>query len=284
VFQTSEEFRQKLYRRLGPPMVLLSLLFLLLLGASIHRFEEPDGDEPLTWMMLGGLLLLWPVFVIELFLHYFLRDRNEPFWQHNKYDVLACLLPPLRMGDRCHALDNQIWVPFLGWKKGDRYLRKKLEKFFSIPMIIIALMILPLLAIEFGDWDWAHEVREHPWVRVFLYVGTTIIWFAFAVEFVVMVSVADKKLHYCATHWLDLAIILLPVIAFLRTVRLLQLSRLGRLSQISQMTRVYRLRGLSMRAWRAVLLLNVIQRLTGQTLEKRLIALEAMLRAKLEEV
>jgi hypothetical protein len=34
-----------------------------------------------------------------------------------------------------------------------------------------------------------------------------------------MISVAPRRLEYCKKHWLDLAIILLPLISFLRSLR-----------------------------------------------------------------
>jgi voltage-gated potassium channel len=115
---------------------------------------------------------------------------------------------------------------------------------------------------------------------------------AFAIEFLIMVSVAEKKFRYCSLHWVDLAIILLPVI-FLMTLVIREWAevaplargfRLLRLSQLSRMGRVYRMQGLALKAWRAFLVLEVIQRLTGKTLDKQLKQLEELLLAKEEEV
>jgi hypothetical protein len=182
-----------------------------------------------------------------------------------------------------------MWLPPLGWQTVDRELRRKLERIFSIPMIIMALMVLPLLAIE---WGWRDQVRSHTGLRLFLDIGNSVIWMAFAIEFLVMISVADKKFRYCTLHWVDLAIILLPVVWLMTTVirqwaELAPLARglrLLRLSQLSRMGRLYRMQGLALKAWRAFLVLEVIQRLTGRSSEKQLKQLEELLLAKEDEV
>ena len=93
-----------------------------------------------------------------------------------------------------------------------------------------------------------------------------------------MCAVADSKLAYCKSHWLDLAIIFLPLISFARALRVARLARLGRMS------RLYRLRGLAIRAFRALLLLDVIARVIGRTPEKEVKRLRALAAAKEAEL
>jgi hypothetical protein len=151
-------------------------------------------------------------------------------------------------------------------------------------MIVIALMILPILLIEFR---FADQIAGRPWLRVLLHFSTGMIWFAFALEFIIMCSVADKKLQYCKEHWLDLAIILLPLISFLRSFRVVRATRLARLAKVQQLTkmtskmaRVYRLRGLAMKGFRALLLFEVLNRLLRITPEKRIRKLKEQLSQK----
>ena len=47
-------------------------------------------------------------------------------------------------------MDGRIWLPGLRWRKANSSLRGRLERLFSVPMIFIALAILPVLLIEFG--------------------------------------------------------------------------------------------------------------------------------------
>ncbi len=284
MFPTTAQFRKKLDERLAAPMVVLSFGFLLLVGVLVHGFEAPDPKRTAWWLTLFSLLLsLWPVFLIEYLVHLLIRERKAGFGRQEWYGLLACLVPPLRIGARVKALGGQIWIPLLGFQTVNRQLRQRLEKLLSVPMIIIAFLILPLLALEYGPWEWARELRGHPWVVDFLFVSSVVIWFAFAVEFVIMVSVAESKPAYCAWRWLDLAIVVLPVLQFLGNWGFLRLSRLLRLEQLGQLARIYRFRGLWTRAWRAIVLLELLQRLLA-TPEKRLRKLRHRLALKEEEL
>ncbi len=292
MFQASAEFRKKLDERLARPMVILSFGFLLLVGVLVHGLASPGdvaqpGEPNVRWVIwlvvLGSLLVSWPVFWIEFLAHVLFRDRKAGFGRQEWYGLLVCFVPPLRIGGRVKALDNRIWIPLLGFQTVNRALRQRLEKLFSVPMIVIALLLLPLLALEYGPWEWAKELRERPWVTDFLFISTVVIWFAFAVELVIMVSVAENKLAHCARHWLDLTIVLLPVIIFAANVGVLRLSRLARLEQLGRMGRLYRFRGLWTRAWRAIVLLELIQRLLLRSPAKRLAKLRSQLALKEEE-
>jgi hypothetical protein len=177
-------------------------------------------------------------------------------------------------------MDGRIWLPALRWRKANAALRKRLERLFSVPMILIALAILPVLLIEFGM---RQQVVAHRWLQFALHVSLGIIWFAFAAEFIVMFSVADKKLKYCQEHWIDIAIILLPFISFLRSLRIVRATRVARLARVEQivrMSRLYRVRGLAMRALRAMLLLKLLNRLFRIAPEKQLRRLREELREK----
>ena len=82
-------------------------------------------------------------------------------------------------------------------------------------------------------------------------------------------SLAPRKLRYCREHWIDLAIIGLPLVGFLRILRI---GQVWRLHQLSRVGRAYRVRGLGSRMFRGVLLLNVIRRMVEGTPVRRLAA------------
>jgi hypothetical protein len=131
------------------------------------------------------------------------------------------------------------------------------------------------------------RIRENLWLKIILHFGTGIIWFAFASEFIVMYSVAEKKLAYCKEHWVDLVIILLPLVSFLRSlraIRALRVAKLAKAQQITRMGRIYRLRGLAVKAFRAMLLFEVVYRITGITPQKRLDRLRLTLGEKEAEI
>jgi len=149
----------------------------------------------------------------------------------------------------------------------------QLGKAFNGPMILIALAVLPLFAL---DWHWQNRAVTPSWhMLVFLWVSESLIWFAFAFEFVIMFSVSHKKLRYCRDHWIDLVIILAPMAGFLRLVRM---ARVLRLSEVSRAARVYRLRGLSQRMFRGLLVLSLVRNLLEGDPAKHLAKLREELR------
>lgn len=238
------------------------------------------------------LSLMWPVFIAERLFDRLLRLKlgippSRLWW-------ISCAAPPLRLCAHRRVVANveekegeQIWFPRSGWRTVNRQLQRDLEKAFSLPMIFIALLILPVLGIQFYFASAKHNIIDYPVLRLLLNFGTGLIWFAFTTEFIVMVSVADKKLAYCKKHWLDLIIIILPLVSFLRTfsvLRATRLAKIGKLQQLSKLVRVYRLRGVSMRALRALMLLEVIHRLLKTKPAKRIKRLEEQYADKQREL
>ena len=229
-------------------------------------------------LWIGGLL--WPIFLIEYAIYAFAAGGMRL----TRMRSLACLLPPLRLIASNPEMEDRIWLPGLGWTERTDELRNRLEKAFALPMFVIALMILPVLLIEFGLKE---KIVEMPWLRIALHVSTGVIWFAFALEFIVMCSVAKKKLQYCKEHWLDLAIILLPLISFLRTLRVLRATHFARVARVQQLTKVgrmYRMRGLAIKVFRALLLFEVINRMLRISPERKLRRLQENLAEKMQEV
>lgn len=214
---------------------------------------------------------LYALFFIELATFCALR---APRWRSCLWH---CAFPPLRLGGRDHHDGKSIWLPMLGWRHVNRTLRREVERAFSGPMIVVALMMLPLLAI---DLYWLEKIRRNPeayawldprYLRFAVAAGTVVIWMAFAIEFLVMASIVDKKFRYLKEHWLDVAIICLPMISF---ARLLRASQLLRMQQLVRVTRMYRLRGVGMRLLRGLLALDLLGRLLRISPERRIRALE----------
>jgi len=253
------------------PMFYISLASLLSFAVLLHFHERPEY----FWIWCAGLVLsalVWPCYVAEFVLAWRAGSprARERFW--------CCVLPPLRIAARDHETGQRVWFPQLKWQAVSRELRDRLERAGNIPMITIACLVLPLIAIEF---QYAEQLENHPRWAGGLAAATALIWFAFAYEFVVMFSLAEKKFEYCKTHWLDLAIILLPLVAFLRALRL---GRLLRLQQLSRTARIYRMRGLAMRAWRALLVLEIVRRVLQGRPEQRLKRLDELILAKQQEL
>jgi voltage-gated potassium channel len=266
---------------LAGPMFCLSLAFLVVLAGLIHRYPKLQPDDPEAYLILGTLGTLWVVLLVETAIRFVLRDREAPVWKPLAAALARGLVPPLRLGCQSQARPHHIWLPALGWRKIDTHLRNSLERFFSVPMIFFALMVLPLYILEIY---WADAVRAEPALALGLDIGTSAIWLAFSVELILMVAVAAQPVKYCFRHWIDVAIVLLPLVEVLPLFRLLRLGRVLRLEQLLRWGRLQRAQTLAMRGWRAVLLLQLVQRLTGRSPEHQLKQLRELLDAKEEEV
>jgi hypothetical protein len=267
--------------RLAGPMFLLALLFLVVLAGLIHRYPRLDGDDPEVYLILGGLGVLWLLSLLEAGLRFQFRSRERPVWKPLAVAAVCGLLPPLRLGCRSQERSNHLWLPLVGWQEVDARLANNLERFFSVPMICFALLVLPLLAFE---CYWGDEIRTEPLLALGFDIGTAVIWLAFTIELILMVAVADRPVRYCFRHWIDVAIVLLPAVELLPLFRLVRLGRVLRLEQLLRWGRLHRLKAVVLRAWRALLVLQIVARLTGRSPEQRRKQLVELLLAKEEEV
>ncbi len=250
----------------------VALAFLVLLALVLHALEREEEGR-LAWDLIGGLFfVLWLSVFLESLIGYF--RRGEYSWQASGKLLLLWLVPPYRMILSTHPNGPCLWVPFLGWQVPDRALFARLERAFSVPMLFMALLILPILAIEtFGS----KYIHFYPELQLFLDFGTSLIWLAFSLEFIFLSSLAESKWAFLLKNWLNLVIILLPLFAFLRSLRLVRLLRLGRTARL---LRVYQLRGLIMRAWRGIVALELMERILHRDPKTRLAHLKAKLQSQ----
>lgn len=264
-------------------MFFLSILFLVLASGLIHRVGmDPANVTPLEEQIIArSMLAIWPMFLIEGVVRLIVCRGQGSRLQRIFGLLIVCLFPPSRVALRACSDPNRLWLPWFGWRHVDRHLRRQLDRFFSVPMILVALLVLPVVCAEYF---WADRIRDHFGLGLMLDIANSVIWGVFTLEFLIMIAVADKKVRYCIQHWMDLAIVVLPLIDFLPIFRLLRLTRLMQAQQLTRMGRLYRIRGLLMKLWRAVLLLDMLQKLLGNRPEKRLAQLRELLAAKEEEV
>ncbi|KHD05028.1 hypothetical protein PN36_05235 [Candidatus Thiomargarita nelsonii] len=60
------------------------------------------------------------------------------------------------------------------------------------------------------------EMGKHPLLYHIINVGNAFIWGLFVSEFVILFSICKKKVNYLVKHWLELFIIILPMLALAR--------------------------------------------------------------------
>lgn len=262
---------QRLDRQRAGGMCFVSVISLAALAVLLH-FHEREEYFAIWLASFAVSAALWPLYVADFLLAWRAGSKRarERLW--------CCVLPPLRLVARDHETGQRVWIPGLGWQPASAALRDRLERLSNGPMIVVACLVLPLIAVEHHYADLIEQ--DLRWASC-VSAATSLIWFTFTIEFVVMCSLSEKKLDYCRRHWLDLAVILLPLVAFLRALRL---GRLLRLQQLSKTARVYRLRGVAMRAWRALLVLEIVRRVLQGRPVQRLKRLEELIQLKEEEL
>jgi voltage-gated potassium channel len=244
----SESHTTRLDRVLAAPMFVATLIFLGGFGVMLHMYQSPfwasHGNK-----VLMAMLILYPLYPLELVAHWVSGGKGL------RQNWLCCALPFARLGARDHVDQTHTWLPGLGWRRVTRSLAQGLMAWFSVPMIVIALLMVPAIILEFF-YDSLLQAR--PNLKSLVDATSSFIWACFVAEFVLVVAAVNNRWRYCRQHWINVAVIVLPAIAFLRVVRI---ARLLAINQIARTSRVFRLRGLSIRAWRAIVALQLIDRI-----------------------
>jgi voltage-gated potassium channel len=269
-------------------MLVVAIAFLTVIGLVLPQGDS--GEAFREWFMTSGLFLpiittLWAVVIVEGIAGLFVTHDALP--ARLKRLLLTTLLPPLRMITASSKPRGWLWLPGIGWKPVGEETSEQLEQKLALPMVILTLLVLPVLGAELTGGE---TLDNHPRMALATHLTTCVIWIGFTMEFLWMVAAAPNKLSYCLKNWINLVVILLPLVAFLRTLNLFRFTRMLRAGKL---LRAYRLRGLWTRLWRLALLFNLLDRLQQRdpkkycaSLEKKIEELEeklAELRAKLAE-
>ena len=261
----------RLDRLFAAPMFAITIVFLIAFAITLHM-NETD-----FWILHGQSVLL----VLAL-VYLFFPLEALAHWAHGsrglKQNLLFCLVPFARLGARDHVDQTHVWLPLLGWQSVTRPLSHRLMRYFSIPMIVIALLVLPVIVFELF---FENFLLTHRFLKLGVEATSAFIWACFVTEFVLVLSVVDQRWRYCRQNWINVAVIVLPMIAFLRVV---QLGRLLAIKQLVRTTRVFRLRGLLFRAWRAIVTLEVIDMILRREPAIRLARTKVLLAEKLDEI
>ncbi len=258
---------------------LLGVIIMFMTSVEVNELIAPQTIEALV--STYRLLMLVPAIELVIILFLSLRfGRSEGIYYGDFIMRLATIpLPPLRLMMPRFTSSEWLWLPSLGWSKKNHALFSKLRKNFSTPMIVIALLIIPLVLIDFR---FQQQVQAFiPNIKLYLEMGQAFIWVAFALEFMLMISVTDEKLPYCAQNWMDLIIILLPLIYFVRTLRVVRAFQ--GVARIQQLGRLYRLRSVMTKMRQALVLAEAIKRIMHPNPESQLKGLQRKLRRNRRE-
>ncbi len=253
-------------------MFLAALAVLLPHGGSDKLLAEQVLYHPAIPL---ALLVVWAVVICEAVWGWRQTTDREGSW---KRALLIALLPPFRMVLSPRRPNDRVWLPLYGWRDVSAASVVEMEQRTAILMLVATALIVPVLIVDFG---FSEAVDGSVALQVTLAVLMTLIWFSFALEFVVMVSLAPKKLEYCKKHWINIVIIILPLVAFLRS---LQLFRFLRMAQAGKLAKAYRLRGLITRTLKLALAFNLIERILAMNPDRYAAGLEEKIAEKEEEL
>lgn len=266
---------QAFENRFAPIMFWFSIVMLMLMGFIIMFSFSPQARELVTPFVLWQATLFYGIFMTvplaELIYVIYLKNKEKLKVPKTQliFRAIAIPLMPLRMGARRLSDNDWLWIPFWRWSKCNDVLLEELKRKFSMPMIGIALLIIPILFIDLNKTAGEQVAARVPDIKLYLEAVQAFIWVAFTFEFILMFSVTKDKLDYCKANWIDLFIILLPLVSFLRTFRAIQ-----GIARVNQVARAYRFRGVITKVREALVLADLVQRIMYPNPESQLKALQ----------
>ncbi len=271
---------QRFLERTAGLMWWLSMCSLIFLGVVVSETGHAVSAQLQRWAVVAyGFSHL--IFLAEYITILALARREDNISKKRKIkSLLYVLIPPLRLGKRHLISRKLIWLPHWNWCRADDALFDNLRLKFSLPMIIVALLIIPLLYIEMKMKS--SVVAHFQNIDLVLDLCQAFIWVVFAAEFIIMISVSDERdrQDYAKKNWIDILIIGLPVLMLMvKQSEMLANAPALRLLRLNQITRVYRLKGVFTKVRHALMFADSIQRLMFPNPEKQLIHLQKKLRS-----
>lgn len=134
------------------PVFMLSLTMLIVMGLILFFIignDRFDLDPLIANILYSVYWILEAVFVLEFLLLLYLKIRYAKQIRKRQmfYRFLMLIFPPYRIAKAQLLHKERVWLPFLGWTKNNDALFEHLRRRFSMPMILIAFLIIPILIV-----------------------------------------------------------------------------------------------------------------------------------------
>ncbi|MFC4872320.1 hypothetical protein [Negadavirga shengliensis] len=247
------------YEKIATPLFFYVSLFMLIIIAAIVNAISLDHEgffSPFQSQLAKIYWIGWFFYLADFLAIIVLARKTSEQLASSEFIARALVLifPPIRLASRHIQQPELVWIPYYRWSKANEGLLKHIKEKFSIPMIVIALLIIPVLVIEWKFYDEVSSFLQAD-LSFILDMVQAFIWLAFAFEFILMISISNEKIHYTQLNWIDVLIILLPFISFVRTMRIIKIARL------SQLARGYKLRALLMKARQGLIFASFFRRI-----------------------
>lgn len=280
------QFYQSIEHIIAKVMFYLTIFFLSLVAIIIQYLQIDNGLDRLLFSqeIVTVLWLLWPLFFLERL--FYLIFCHHKTWKTYLNLFLITLIPPLRLAARRCDEQNSIWWNNR-WELVNKTLYKRIEKQFLYPILFISLFMIPFWISEILFSETIYTTYGLLYMMTNL--GNALIWGLFVTEFTILISIAQKRLHYLITHWLELFIIILPMLAltrFLLIAKYLKISKSGYFLwfvKIQDILNIYRARSVLHRLIRILILINIVKRLYQRRNPKKYLVILRKKRLEKEE-
>jgi hypothetical protein len=269
-------------------MFFLTIIFLSLVAIILQYLQIDNGLEllPYSRQLISILLILWPFFFLDRILY--LIFCNKRTWKSYVGLFLITLLPPLHLAARRCDDQTYIWWDF-NWQLVTPSLYEHIEKRFLYPILIFSLFMIPIWIIEIFLPQ--SSLTMHLLLYHLINMGNALIWGLFTTEFIIMFFITKDRNDYLIRHWLELFIIVLPMLALARFVLIYKYLFITKSTfvlwfvKIQNMLNIYRTRSVLNRIIRILILVDIVKRFyQRKNPEKYLTILRNKLADKEEEI
>ncbi len=268
-------------------MFVITIIFLFLVALLIQYLQTDKGFEllPYSEHIITILLILWPIFFIERLFYLIFCDEKKT-WKSYLSPLLVTLLPAIHLVTRpCGKREYILWN--FSWKKVTPELYAHIEKKFLYPILIISVIMIPFWITEIF---YPAKMTSDPLFHHFINRGNALIWVLFVTEFFILFSIAEKRMDYLKKHWMEILIIILPMLALTRFIlisRSLFFTKNAVLfgMKIQRILNIYRSRVVLNRVIRILVIIDIVKRFyQRRNPEKYLTRLQNQLKEKEQEI
>ncbi len=258
---------QKIETFIASLMFFLAILFLAIAAILIQYLQTDFSIKMLSYLdeMFNFLFALWFIFVAERLLYLLLCPHNR--LKVFIFSLFICLFPPLRLVTMRCQMPSALWL-YPQWHEINQKLLEEIETWFIYITLPVSLLMLPFWIIEIFHADLLYE---NFFLHHIVNLGNALIWALFVAEFMFEFSITSKRGEYLIKHWLELFIIILPMLILTRFMRLGYLTTLFglgnlselqvfRLAKLRQMLSLYRARVVFNRILRILSLFDLFRR------------------------
>lgn len=242
-------------------MFFLTIFFLWLVAILVQYLQIDNGLErlPFSQQIIAILWILWPIFFLERLLYLICCDKKT--WKNYVAVFVITFLPPLRIAaKRCNDTTYIWWNG--NWQLVNQSLYEHLEKNFLYPILFISFFMIPFWVTEilFSQIIDTYFVLYH-----LMNLGNALVWGLFVIEFIIMFSITQKRSQYLITHWLEIFIIILPILALTRFFIISKYVKISKtyvlwFVKAQDMLNIYRARVVINRIIRILIIIDIVKR------------------------